>query len=585
MDEFRLSLVRGATARGSDAPTNAKEWMTYLVDCSDAMYRTYRGPVPGLQGLTLFQAACSQIRDVVACRLAHAVDEDVAIVFFNRGVRVWQAAGPPTLALLERLDDLVAASSSGDFFGEDDRHERHERHASPLESLRDAMVTTILEFDIEEWNNYKVEVSLVVAIWTGDNTEGACDDRDPAYQTVAELVQRRNIRFQVVLLDDFKLEVPRQNLGDAGTMWAKLCGIKSASYLNTRSVVGNPFAISVPPGLTSHTDALKMMQLSGTSRHTSFVVPWHVGSFGVLDVRFYSLTSPAWPRWAGSTKPLDVSDSSVLVGKIGTALPPDPHDPHDPQEGECGDLPSDNNQLPFYPKPVGKRESSAPRVVMTDEIVDNLKYPVPFRRAFLIGFKPTKWLADEWQMREAYFIRSHEDASLDARRRFKALHDVMVEQAVLAVCGFIKSEHSEPRLTAVLPCTSKETGQALGFSMIELPFADDIRHPEDEVEAMGKPQHCPAIGAKCAEKLIALHRVGRSELPGVAAHPQVRQHFAVIQSVLLDRPLDGGSAGGHVTSGTTSGTTGGTTGGTSTTGSSTPGLALLWAEFKRLHCL
>ena len=114
MDEFRLSLVRGATVRGSDAATNAKEWTAYLVDCGDAMYRTYRGPVPDLQGLTLFQAACSQVRDVVACRLAQAVDEDVAIMFFNRGVCVWQAAGPPTLALLERLDDLVAASSGGD---------------------------------------------------------------------------------------------------------------------------------------------------------------------------------------------------------------------------------------------------------------------------------------------------------------------------------------------------------------------------------------------------------------------------------------------------------------------------------------
>ena len=569
MDEFRLSLVRGAAARGSDAPTNAKEWTTYLVDCGDAMYRAYRGPVPGLQGLTLFQAACSQIRDVVACRLAHAVDEDLAIIFFNRGVGVWQAAGPPTLALLERLDELVAAASSGgDVFGkEDDQHGRLGRHASPLESLRDAMVTTILEFDIEEWNNYKVEVSLVVAVWTADNTGGACDDRDPAYKTVVELVQRRNIRFHVVLLDDFKLDLPRPNLADAGTMWAKICGIKCASYHNTRSVVSNPFAISVSPRLTSHTDALKMMQLSGTSRHASFVVPWQVGSFGVLDVRFYSLTSPAWPRWAGSTKMLDARDSSVLVGKIGTALPPDPLYS---QEGEFGDLPDDNAQLPFYPKPVGKRDSSAPRVVMTEDVVENLKYPVPFRRAFLIGFKPIKWLEDEWQMREAYFIRPHEDASLDVQRRFNALHDVMVEQAVLAVCGFIKSEHAEPRLTAVLPCASKETGQALGFSMMELPFADDIRHPENEVEALGKPQHCPAIGAKCAEKLVSLHRVDKSDLPGVATHPQVRQHFAVIQSLLLDRPLGDGVPGAHGTGGT---------------GSSRRDLALLWAEFKRLHCL
>ena len=568
MDDFSLSLVRGAIARGPDAPTNAKEWTAYLVDCSDAMYRTYRGPVPGLQGLTLFQAACSQIRDVVACRLAHAHDEEVAIVFFNRGVCVWHAAGPPTLSLLERLDDLVAASSVDQSFGQEG--DRQGRRASTLESLRDAMVTTILEFDIEEWSNYKVEVSLVVAVWTADNT-GACHDRDPAYQTVLELVQRRNIRLHVVLLDDFKLDVPRENLGDAGTVWAKLgAAVSCASSHNTRSVVDNPFAIPVSPGLTSHTDAIKMMRLSGTSRHTSFVVPWHVGLFGVLDVRFYSLTSPAWPRWAGSTKPLDARDSSVLVAKIGTALPANPHDSQE------GDLPTDNTLLPFYPRPVGKRTPSSPRVVMTEDVVENLKYPVPFRRAFLIGFKPTKWLAVEWQMREAYFILPHEDASLDVRRRFKALHDVMVEQAVLAVCGFIKSEHSEPRLTAMLPCASKETGQALGFSMIELPFADDIRHPENEVEALGKPQHCPAMGAKCAEKLVSLHRVVKSELPGVAAHPQVRQHFAVIQSLLLDRPLEDGGGGQG---------TGAISARTDSSSRRRDDHPLLWAEFKRLHCL
>ena len=128
----------------------------------------------------------------------------------------------------------------------------------------------------------------------------------------------------------------------------------------------------------------------------------------------------------------------------------------------------------------------------------------------------------------------------------------------------------------MLSCASKETGQALGFSMIELPFADDIRHPENEVEALGKPQHCPAMGAKCAEKLVSLHRVVKSELPGVAAHPQVRQHFAVIQSLLLDRPLEDGGGGQG---------TGAISARTDSSSRRRDDHPLLWAEFKRLHCL
>ena len=566
MDEFHLSVVRGAAAREKDAPSHARELTAYLVDCSHAMYRAYRGPLPGLQGMTLFQAALKQVSDVVASRLAHGVEDEITIVFFNRGVHVWHAAGPPSLALLERLDDLALGSSKRGILGKEG--DQQERHVSLLESLRDALVASVLEFPGEEWSSYKVEVSLVVAVWTADNTGGCCDDNDPLLRTISELVNRRSIKLHVILLDDFKLDVPRQNVCDTSTVWAKLCSLNLSVDHNTRSIVSNPFSLSTSTKLISHTDPIKMMRLSGSSRHTSFVVPWHVGSFGVLDVRFFSLTSPAWPRCMGSTKWIDASDSSILVGKIGGQIPPPAEDVL------VGNQQEDPGGLPFYPKPVGKKESSAPRIVMTSDIVENLKYPVPFRRAFLTGFKTRKWLADEWQLREAYFIRPHEDASLDARKRFKALHDVMSEQNVLAVCGLIKSEQSEPRLTAVLPCSSKETGQALGFSMMELPFADDLRHPEGVVEALGEPQNCHAMGSACAEKLVDLHRLERSAMPGVAPHPHLRQHFATIQSLVLDRPLEDGVHASQA--GNDCG---------SDVHRMSRELVRTWADFKRLHSL
>ena len=185
---------------------------------------------------------------------------------------------------------------------------------------------------------------------------------------------------------------------------------------------------------------------------------------------------------------------------------------------------------------------------------------------FLVGFKSRAWLEDAWQMREAYFMRPEETSSADVLKRCKALHDVMVERDVFALCGFIRSDQTEPRLAAFIPSLSKETGEALGFSLLELPFADDIRHPERATDAMGKPQHASAIGTLCAEKLVSLHRVRKSDLPGVAMNPAVERHFAVLESMLLDRPT---LADGD--------------------GSSSPGMSrdyqLACADFKRLHNL
>ena len=275
MDEFNLELVRGDKARGSDVPTNAKEWTAFLVDCGDAMYRTYRGPVGSLQGLTLFQAALKQISGIVASRLAHGVEDDITIVGWNRGAPdVWHAGGPPTPALLERLDDMVSSNAKDIVFGKNDAREG--RATSLAESLRDAMVSAVLEFDTDEWNNYKIDVSLVVAVWTADNT-GACpqgDDSggggDPAFRTITELIHRRNIKFHAVLLDDLKLDVPRQCASDASTQWARVCGSSEGSRdHNTRSIVQNPFALPLSTRLVSHTDAFKMVRLSGTSRTTT----------------------------------------------------------------------------------------------------------------------------------------------------------------------------------------------------------------------------------------------------------------------------------------------------------------------------
>lgn len=570
MDEFNLDLVRGDKARGSDVPTSAKEWTAFLVDCGDSMYRSYRGPLARLQGLTLFQAAMKQISDIIASRLAHGIDDDITIVLFNRGTpNVWHPGGMPTLALLERLDDLATSNAKDVVFGKSD--ERQGRSSSLVESLRNAMISAVLEFDTGEWSNYKVVISLVVVAFTSDNDTGTCDD-DPCFGTIVELICRRNIKFHTVFLDDHKLDVQRQCMNDASTVWARLCLSEAAEDHNTRSIVANPFALPLSTRFVSHIDVLKMCRFGGTSKTTSVTVPWHLGSFGVVDMRVHSLTVAAWPRCTGGTKWLDILDSAVLITKplgmggrqTDDSTDFDPCGLGDPQ----GDLP-DDGLAPYYPKPMGKKLSSAPRLVLTDKIVGSLKCPVPFRRLWLIGFKPRTWLDDAWQMRDTYFMRPDDDKlDVQSMQRCNALHNVMVEQSVIAVCGLIIKAQTEPRIVAVMPSTSKETGKALGFSVMELPFADDIRLPEYS-DALGKPQHASAIGSKSAEKIVAMHRVTKSDLPGIAQHPHVQRHFAVLQSLLLDRPtLDDEEYGAKIVGGAMS-----------------RDCQLAYEEFKRLHNL
>lgn len=112
-----------------------------------------------------------------------------------------------------------------------------------------------------------------------------------------------------------------------------------------------------------------------------------------------SLTAAAWPKCVGTTVWLDSSDSSTLIGKLFEDINQitGSHARSNTQETEADD--------PYYPKQMGKKEPKAPRVYMPKEFISDLRYPIPKKCAFLIGFKPISWLDPSWQMREAYFIR------------------------------------------------------------------------------------------------------------------------------------------------------------------------------------
>lgn len=131
-----------------------------------------------------------------------------------------------------------------------------------------------------------------------------------------------------------------------------------------------------------------------------------------------------------------------------------------------------------------------------------------------------------------------DQAALIERQKCAALHKAMVEREVVGVCGFIKSDQSEPRLAAILPLSTRtshdQSNMPLGFSMVELPFADDIRHPEDQSGVLEPSIVSTKGGIALAVDVIKKHPASPVHYPGVAANPQIRWHFSVLHNLIFD---------------------------------------------------
>ncbi len=121
------------------------------------------------------------------------------------------------------------------------------------------------------------------------------------------------------------------------------------------------------------------------------------------------------------------------------------------------------------------------------------------------------------------------------REKCGALHREMKEKQVIGVCCFTKSDQSEPRLGAILPLYTDLEQAPLGFTMVDLPFADDIRHPEQKSDALGHPTESTHGGISIAENVIKKFPAPVEYHPGVAINPHIQAHFSVLNQILLDQ--------------------------------------------------
>jgi hypothetical protein len=189
--------------------------------------------------LTLFEVALRQLQDIVASRLAFAMETDITIIFYNtstssrdlQGVHVWHSASPPSVELLERLHDHDCSAMQS----------AHHRMAS----FQNGVVAAILEFYDGKISS---DVQLVIAAWTSIHDDED-DDGSGTQDTIVELLRKRDALLQLICVDDNTPEDVKNS--------KKMFGVfsqleKSRRYYNTRNILKDPFH-SGDVGLISHT--------------------------------------------------------------------------------------------------------------------------------------------------------------------------------------------------------------------------------------------------------------------------------------------------------------------------------------------
>lgn len=69
----------------------------------------------------------------------------------------------------------------------------------------------------------------------------------------------------------------------------------------------------------------------------------------------------------------------------------------------------------------------------------------------LLGFKPCSLLKHYHQLRSPTFLYPDERSMAGSTQTFIAFHAAMLAKEKMAVCSFVRTQASEPRLVAVIP--------------------------------------------------------------------------------------------------------------------------------------
>ena len=154
---------------------------------------------------------------------------------------------------------------------------------------------------------------------------------------------------------------------------------------------------------------------------------------------------------------------------------------------------------------------------------------------YLLGFKPaSEAVKMHQQVAKATFIRPSEDMVGGSSDIFKALLDRCIARNVVPICHCVPRAGTCGTIVALLPKEERRDAdndqlQAAGFSMIQLPFADDIRKVEVEPTLAPSDEQLQA-----AKKLV--HKLTIKKFsPELIESPELAKFQNTLEAIALEK--------------------------------------------------
>ncbi|KAF7721213.1 X-ray repair cross-complementing protein 6 [Apophysomyces ossiformis] len=155
----------------------------------------------------------------------------------------------------------------------------------------------------------------------------------------------------------------------------------------------------------------------------------------------------------------------------------------------------------------------------------------------LIGFKPRRLLRKHYNISHSYFIYPDELEYEGSTRTFSALLYAMLKLDQVAICSFIRSSNTLPKIVALLPQAEELDDHGVqvsppGLSIISLPYADDIR----EIPVESTP--------RASEDIVELTKkcINKSQIPGhyndmAIENPSLKRHYESLHAIVLEKDI------------------------------------------------
>ncbi|CAH2312238.1 X-ray repair cross-complementing 6 [Pelobates cultripes] len=185
-------------------------------------------------------------------------------------------------------------------------------------------------------------------------------------------------------------------------------------------------------------------------------------------------------------------------------------------------LPSDTKRSQTY----GNR-----KIVLEKEETEQLKrFDDP--SLVLIGFKPINLLKKHHFIKPAQFVYPEESLITGSTTLFHALLTRCQSREVMAICRYIPRRNTPPRFVALIPQEEVLDDDNVqikppGFSLIFLPFADDIRKVDFPEKITASDEQVNKM-KEIVQKMRFKYRSDAFE------NPVLQQHFRNLEALALD---------------------------------------------------